>query len=88
MSNERGVALEKELELFFEKFLEKTRPKVEVASSKLWVDIEISELAFDSLDLTMLSLDIEESFGVILAPSEIISAGTFSQLMVLLNERL
>ena len=62
-------------------FLAQTRPTEFIDVPNGWKSRSVSDLGFDSLDLTTLSLDIEESIGVRIEPEEIGALDTLGDLI-------
>ncbi len=74
-------------EEFILQFLQKTRPKEIADAEENWKSLQMSDLAIDSLDLTILSLDIQEEFGSGVGAEEIADVPTAGDLIALIEER-
>lgn len=68
-------------------FLARARPNEFTNPPENWKSQEVGDLGLDSLDLTTLSLDIEDSLNVLVEVHEISGAPTLGNLIELIESR-
>lgn len=66
----------------------KARPALRATPTRAVLSIKMAELALDSLDSTMLSLDIEDFCGVVIEPLDFFDCETLLDFQTLVFERL